>query len=147
MRRFLALALATVLLLATVATAGATTTATLHFHAGEVGDIGAVGCTPGDFIVTVGNAVEHQTTNNAGDSWFTATVTGTFVTSDQSGYTGHVTAWFGVEQNARNVVNHGTVDAQGTLADGTILRVHGEGQFTVNAQGIPVVNMTNLSCN
>jgi hypothetical protein len=137
---------AAALLLISVGVAQATTSVTFHIHAGTVGDVGPVGCTPGDFIVTVGNAVQHDTINNAGDEWFTETVAGTFVTTDGSGYTGHMSGWFGVETNAQNQVLHFTANAQGTLGDGTPLRVHQEGQFAFNAQGFPVVTRLTFSC-
>ncbi len=146
MRRMLALGAAALLLLVSAGAAQATTTQTLHLKAGAVGDVGPTGCTSGDFIVTVGNAVQHLTVNNAGDSWFTETVTGSFVTTDGSGYSGHVTAWFGQEMNAQNGVTHFTANAQGTLGDGTPLQVHQEGQFAVNAQGFPVVTRFTFTC-
>jgi hypothetical protein len=145
-RKALAILAAAALLLIPVGVAQANTVTTFHIHAGAVGDVGPTGCTPGDFIVTFGNAVEHDTINNAGDEWFTATVTGTFVTTDGSGYAGHITAWFGVEANAKNFVTHFTANAQGTLGDGTPLRVHQEGQFTMNALGLPVVNNMTFTC-
>ena len=46
-------------------------------------------------------------------------------------------AWFGVENNANINVLHFTANAQGPLGDGTPLRVHQQGQFTINAQGLP----------
>lgn len=148
LRLLVAVSLAAALAIAAVAPAAATTSWTDHLHAGDraVFDLGPTGCTPGFFIVTVPNAVQHDMVNNAGDEWFTATVNGTFVTSDASGYVGHNTARFGFGANAQNGVNHGTLDAVGTLADGTILRVHQEGQFTVKAQGVPVVTRSILTC-
>jgi hypothetical protein len=55
-------------------------------------------------------------------------------------------AWFGVEQNKQNFVAHFTANSVGTLGDGTPLRIHQEGQFTINAQGLPVVNRITVSC-
>ena len=68
------------------------------------------------------------------------------MTADGSGYTGHVAVWFGQETNAQNLVLHFTANAQGTLGDGTPLRVHQEGQFAITAQGLPVVTRFTLTC-
>lgn len=128
------------------AAVSATTTTTIHLKGGVPVDVGPAGCVPGDLII-VGNAVEHQTTNNAGDSWFTATIEGSVTASDpSSGFTGHGAAWFGVEQNARNFVTHFIANSVGTLGDGTPLTIHQEGQFTINAQGVPVVNNVTVTC-
>jgi len=131
------------LLLVPVA-AHATTTQTIHLN-GQPIDVGPAGCDGlGDLVIT-GNGVLHLTVNNAGDSWLTGTVEGS--TTDTTGaYTGHAAAWFGVEDNNRNFVTHFTANSVGTLADGTPLRIHQEGQFTVNAQGLPVVTRVTSTC-
>ncbi len=127
-------------LLPTVA-AEATTTQTIHLTGVPI-DVGPAGCVPGDLVIS-GNGVLHMTINNAGDFWETGTVEGA---ATAAGFTGHATAWFGVENNAQNSVNHFTTNAIGTLSDGTTLRIHQEGQFTVNANGIPTVTRVTATC-
>ena len=144
MRRILVLvtilgAVGAVLLPAAVAEA--TTTQTIHLTNTPI-DVGAAGCVPGDLVIS-GNGVLHMTTNNAGDFWETGTVEGA---AAATGFTGHAVAWFGVEDNAQNSVNHFIADAVGTLSDGTSLTIHQEGQFTVNANGIPTVTRVTVTC-
>ena len=91
-----------------------------------------------------GNGVLHTTVNNAGDSWTTGTVTGSAVTT--AGATGRATAWFGAEDNNKNFVAPFIANAQLTLPDGTTVRVHQEGNFVLNANGIPVVNRATATC-
>jgi hypothetical protein len=124
-------------------TAQATTSTTLHLSGAPI-DVGPAGCIAGDLTIS-GNAVLHNTVDNAGDSWTTGTVTGA-VTDGAAGFTGHGTAWFGVEQNNRNFTTSFIADSVGTLADGTSLRIHQVGTFTVNAQGVPVVNNVTVTC-
>lgn len=124
-------------------TAQATTAVTIHADNVPI-DIGPVGCIPGDLVIT-GNAVQHTTTNNAGDVWLTETVTGQVVDTT-AGFVGHGMAWFGLEENAQNSVTHFTANVEGTLPDGTSLRIHQEGQFTLNAQGVPVVTRVTTTC-
>ena len=100
---------------------------------------------PGDIVIT-GNGVLHTTVNNAGDSWTTGTVTGSAVTSGSPAAAGRATAWFGGSSNNRNQVEHFTANAQLTLPGGSTVRIHQEGQFTVNANGIPVVSRTTATC-
>jgi hypothetical protein len=123
------------------AAADATTTQTIHLNGLPI-DVGPAGCVPGDLVIS-GNGVLHTTVNNAGDSWTTGTVEGA---ATATGFTGHATAWFGVEDNAQNLVNHFIANAIGTLSDGTSLRIHQEGQFTVNANGLPTVTRVTTTC-
>jgi hypothetical protein len=127
-------------LLPTVA-AEATTTQTIHVRDTPI-DVGPAGCVPGNLVIT-GNGVLHKTVNNAGDSWETGTIEGA---ATATGFTGHAMAWFGVENNAQNTVNHFVANAVGTLSDGTSLRIHQEGQFTVNANGMPTVTRVTTTC-
>lgn len=142
MKRVLAVvgALASLLLMPVVAQA--TTTQTIHLNGGAI-DVGPAGCVPGDLVIT-GNGVLHTTINNAGDSWTTGTVEGS-VSDVSAPYTGHGMAWFGVEQNNQNFVTHFTANTVGTLA-GVPLTIHQEGQFTINAQGLPVVTRVTVTC-
>jgi hypothetical protein len=136
-------ALAALMLVPVVAQA--TTSTTIHLNGGAI-DVGPAGCIAGDLVIT-GNGVLHQTTNNAGDFWVTGTVEGAVSATDpSSGYTGHAAAWFGVEQNNLNAVFHFTANSVGTLGNGTPLTIHQEGQFTVNAQGVPVVTRATVTC-
>ena len=136
-------ALAALMLVPVVAQA--TTSTTIHLNGGAI-DVGPAGCIAGDLVIT-GNGVLHQTINNAGDLWVTGTVEGAVSATDpSSGYTGHAAAWFGVEQNNLNAVFHFTANSVGTLGNGTPLTIHQEGQFTVNAQGTPVVTRVTVTC-
>jgi hypothetical protein len=127
-----------------VAAAHATTTTTIHLN-GQPIDVGPAVCVPGDLVIT-GHGVLHTTVNNAGDSWTTGTVTGAAATTGTPAATGRATAWFGDENNKRNDVEHFIADAQLTLPDGSRVRIHQEGQFTLNANGIPVVSRTTATC-
>ncbi len=127
------------------AVAQATTAVTFHINDVPI-DVGPAGCVAGDLVIS-GNGVEHQTVDDAGDLWITATLEGNATVSDpSSGFSGHASAWFGVEENNRNFVTIFTADAVGTLADGTRLTIHQVGQFTLNAQGVPVVNNVTVTC-
>jgi hypothetical protein len=147
MRKLMAVcgALAAVLLLPVAAEA--TTSTTIHL-AGAPIDVGPAGCVGGDLLIS-GNGVLHMTVNNAGDSWVTGTVEGLATVTDAGGVTlfsGHAAAWFGSENNAQNNVQHFIANANGTLANGTPLHIHQEGQFTVNAQGVPTVTRVTVTC-
>jgi hypothetical protein len=136
-------ALAALMLVPVVAQA--TTSTTIHLNGGAI-DVGPAGCVAGDLVI-MGNGVLHQTINNAGELWNTGTVEGAVSATDpSSGYTGHAAAWFGVEQNNQNAVFHFTANSVGTLGNGTPLTIHQEGQFTVNAQGMPVVTRVTVTC-
>lgn len=123
------------------AAAEATTTQTIHLTNTPI-DVGPAACVPGDLVIS-GNGVLHMTVNNAGDVWVTGTLEGA---ATATGFSGHAAAWFGVEQNAQNSVNHFIANAEGTLTDGTPLKIHQEGQFTVNANGIPTVTRVTTTC-
>ncbi len=125
--------------------AHATTSETLHINGVPI-DVGPAACVPGDLIIS-GIGVEHQTVDNAGDLWITGTLTGSASVSDpSSGFSGHATAWFGLELNNRNATSSFTADAVGTLADGSSLVINEQGTFTLNAQGVPVVNNVKVNC-
>ncbi len=127
------------------AVATATTSSTFHINGVPI-DVGPAVCVAGDLVLT-GNGVEHQTVDNAGDVWITATLTGSATVSDpSSGFTGRATAWFGLDENARNFTTQFIADAVGTLGNGTPLKIHQVGTFTLNAQGVPVVNNTSVTC-
>jgi hypothetical protein len=126
------------------AVAQATTTQTIHINGVPI-DVGSAGCVAGD-ITIIGNGVVHMTVNNAGDFWITETVEGA-ATDAAAGFSGHAAAWFGLEHNnGLSNVLHFIADAVGTLGDGTSLRIHQEGQFTVNAQGVLVVSRVVATC-
>jgi hypothetical protein len=136
-------ALAAVAMAPTIAQA--TTTQTVHLNGVPIA-VGPAACIPGNLVIS-GNGVLHTTVNNAGDSWTTGTIEGSVSSTDPaSGYSGHAMAWFGVEDNNRNFVNHFIANSVGTLGDGTPLTIHEEGQFTINAQGLPVVTRATATC-
>lgn len=144
MKKILSVAVALAALALAPVAAQATTTQTIHVNGVPI-NIGPAGCLPGDLVIA-GNGVLHTTVNNAGDSWTTGTVEGSVTTTDNSGYTGHAVAWFGVEDNKNNFVTHFIANSQGTLGNGTPLAIHQEGQFTINAQGLPVVTRVTVTC-
>jgi hypothetical protein len=106
-------------------------------------DVGPSGCSqaPGDLVIT-GNGVIHNNSNSTGD-WFTETIEGT-ATIGATQWSGRATAWQGFEfNNNGNVqVGHFTLDAHGTLADGTSLSIHEQAQFTLTHGVTTVFNMT-----
>ena len=140
-RRLIAILGAVGAVLLLPAAAEATTTQTIHVTGAPI-DVGPAGCVPGDLVIS-GNGVLHVTVNNAGDSWMTGTVEGA---ATATGFTGHAVAWFGVEDNAQNSVDHFIANASGTLSNGTPLSIHQEGQFTVNANGMPTVTRVTTTC-
>ncbi len=142
MKRVLSVAAALVGLLVMSTAAHATTTTTIHVTGVPI-DVGPAACIPGDLTIS-GNGVLHMTVNNAGDAWTTGTIEGNVTGS--LGYTGHGVAWFGSEDNRSNSVNHFIANTVGTLGDGTPLSIHQEGQFTINAQGVPVVTRVTATC-
>lgn len=144
-KRLIAMVGAGALLLLLPTVAGATTTTTIHMN-GQPIDVGPAGCVAGDLVIT-GNGVLHTTVNNAGDSWTTGTVEGSAATTGSSGFTGHGVAWFGAEDNAKNSVNHFIANATGTVTGGTSVSIHQEGQFTLNANGVPTVTRVTTTCN
>lgn len=145
MKKILSLVVALAALMLVPIVAEATTSVTIHLS-GQPIDVGPAGCVPGDLVIT-GNGVLHQTINNAGDTWITGTLEGSVIATDpSSGFTGHAAAWFGVEDNNQNFVTHFIANSVGTLGNGTPLSIHQEGQFTVNAQGLPVVTRVTVTC-
>lgn len=118
---------------------------------------------------TFGNAIMHSTVNKANDFWFTTTYTGdaavypiVFASPgvpqvdqnnndvlDTSGTplaTGHLTTWFGQEDNKQNGVMHATLSFKGVEADGTAVSLTGHFQFATNANGTPTASVINISC-
>lgn len=118
---------------------------------------------------TFGNAIEHFTANKANDDWFTSTYTGdasvypiVFASPgvpmldqnendvlDTSGTplaTGHLTTWFGQEDNKQNGVFHATLHFNGVEADGTPVSIDGHFQFATNANGNVTATPENVSC-
>jgi hypothetical protein len=83
-----------------------------------------------------GNVVFHVTQNTATDFWITATQEGMFI-GLPSGFSGHATQWFGIENNASNLVVHFISEAQVTAPNGTVSDVNEAGHFSVSASGQP----------
>ena len=99
------------------------------------------------YLDFTGNGVQHFNINGAGDSWFTTTFTGTgtvtfyppssldIVLDDQGNVVGNptiigpadlvasvkLTSWFGFEDNNKNAVGNGTINARGTSIDGGLI--------------------------
>jgi hypothetical protein len=109
-------------------------------------------------VSTDGNGIQHSTVNKAGDFWFTTTYTGDAAMYpivfqspgvpqvDANGNdvvdmsqppvaTGHLTTWFGQEDNKQNGVNHATLSFEGTLASGQSVSLHGDMHIGSSASG------------
>lgn len=119
-------------------------------------------------VSTNGNGVFHFTGNKTG-TWFTTTYTGDAavyplilvngqpVTDPNTGNnevdtsaaplaTGHLTQWFGDENNNKNGVEHATVTFKGTDAAGEPANLQGHFQFATNANGQPTAILGSLTC-
>lgn len=103
---------------------------TLPFFAGP--------CAPAALAAAAvtGNVVFHVIQNTATDFWITATQEGTF-TGLPSGFSGHATQWFGIENNASNLVVHFISEARLTAPDGTVSDVNEAGHFSTSAGSPP----------
>jgi hypothetical protein len=94
-------------------------------------------------VTTVGNGVQHATTNAAQDFWLTSTIEGAAtivegtVVLDSNGrpisftpdptqptYSGHLQDWFGESINNKNMSISGTANFQGTSSTGGALTLH-----------------------
>jgi hypothetical protein len=149
MRKFLlatlaAPVMAAATLLLPAAAAQATTSTTTH-STDQTFNTGAAVCLPGDLIIT-GNAVLHQTVNNAGHSVINGTITGAAVTTGTPAATGHATALFGDKTNNQNFAGHFMVNAQLTLPDGSAVSIQQQGLFIKNANGTIVVTISTTTC-
>ena len=153
MRRFVfAVAAATAALLVSVGVAFAGAfTQTIHIT--QFNGTIPVNCASPSGSVAInatGNGVQHLTVNGTGD-WFTTTFAGNgTVTDSVSGATfqGHVTEWFGAEDNNQNGVQHAIFSFHGTnVADPTqSLSMEAHFDVTVNANGQLTANVTGLNC-
>ena len=98
------------------------------------------GSPAGTVTVTV-NAVMHVTVNGAGDVGLTVTQEGRFllVPTDPTlpSFAGHFTNWFGLSDNNRNSVQHGTFSARGTATDGSgaTIELHAVSHASISAGG------------
>lgn len=118
---------------------------------------------------TFGNAIMHSTVNKADDFWFTSTYTGdaavypiVFASPgvpmvdendndvlDTSGVplaTGHLTTWFGEEDNNQNGVQHATLNFKGVEADGSPVSINAHFHISTNANGELTATPLNISC-
>ncbi|HEX4864520.1 MAG TPA: hypothetical protein VFV02_10630 [Acidimicrobiales bacterium] len=121
-------------------------------------------------VSTNGNAVAHGIGNNTG-FWFTTTFTGQAealpLVLDTNGNpipdpnntgndlvdttaapiaTGHMTTWFGSEDNNKNGVFHATLTFHGTDIAGNPADISGHFQFAMNANGQPTAMVGTVSC-
>lgn len=60
--------------------------------------------------------------------------------------TGHLTQWFGSEDNNKNGVQHATVHFDGTDAAGDPVSLDGHFQFALNANGQPTAMVASITC-
>lgn len=137
-----AAAAAAALIVAVPALAGGagSTTTTEHAHGTDVSLVGVI----------------------AGDDWFTTTFTGQVdaydgTVVDEEGdvapvgdvlYSGHLTTWFGSEDNKQNGVFHATLDFHGTSSTdpSQTIRLHGSFDVTFNANGEATATPANATC-
>ncbi len=97
-----------------------------------------------------GNGVGHFTVNSTGD-WFTFTFAGDgTVTGALPGtvFSGHITVWFGSEDNNQNTVQHAIFAFHGVnVADPSqTLQMEAHFNFTVNANGVVTATPIAVSC-
>jgi hypothetical protein len=116
-------------------------------------------------VSTDGNVVQHSTTNKAQDFWFTSTFTGDAAvyplvqpvqydsngnvlvnTSGPALYTGHLTTWFGQEDNNQNSVFHATASFHGADAAGNAVNLNGHMQYATNASGQATAQVARATC-
>jgi hypothetical protein len=95
---------------------------------------------PTGVLTATYSEVFHETVNQAGDGWFTSTVTGglSFIPYDSShpSYTGHFESWMGASFNLNNVVLHDTNNTTLTGSDGSHLSIHMIDHMSISASGI-----------
>jgi hypothetical protein len=146
----LAAAITAVFLPAGVAFAGAFTQ-TVHIT--QFNDTIPINCTSPTGSIAVnatGNGVEHLTVNGTGD-WFTTTFAGNGTVMDNvtgATFQGHVTEWFGAEDNNQNSVLHAIFSFHGTnVADSTqSLSMQAHFDVTTNANGQVTANIFSINC-
>jgi hypothetical protein len=95
---------------------------------------------PTGVVTLTYSEVFHETVNQAGDAWFTSTVTGhfSFIPTDSSrpSYTGHFESWFGASINQNNAVFHDITNNTATGSDGSHLSFHMINHMSVGVSGI-----------
>ena len=103
-----------------------------------------------DSFIDVVPCTSIPATINKNGSWFTGTMTGTFVattlTANPVTYTGHFQMWFGDENNRQNDVEHSTANIHGTGSDGSTISFHENAQAAMNANGVITVSFDKTSC-
>lgn len=117
-------------------------------------------------VSTTGNAVEHDTVNKAGDFWFTTTYAGeaaVYLTTDvgydsdgnavvdpnaQPLYVGHLTTWFGMNDNNKNSNSTVTASFHGTSTSDSsqTVSLNGGMHYTMNANGDTTVTNAQATC-
>jgi hypothetical protein len=122
------------------------------------------------FMSISGNLIEHGIGNKTG-FWYTSTFTGTagvypivfdpqhpgkpllddngndvVDTTQPSAANGHLTLWFGQEDNNKNGVTHATLTFKGTDSSGNAVQMTGHFQVAFNALGVPTVVNGALTC-
>ena len=117
----------------------------------DLGGGSAEPCYAGLDFVIQGNAHDHSFTNPNGDFWENATIQGQVSLVDTGGTGnlpgtlvatgGHGEAWFGIESNNGAMVMH---FKDSVFING--VRIQQNGQFVLNANGVPVVTNTTASC-
>lgn len=124
--------------------------------------------TTNGIVSTDGNGVLHWTANKTG-FWMTSTYTGQAAvyplllvdgqpvvdpntqsnevdTSAAPLATGHLTQWYGNEDNNKNGVEHATVTFKGVDASGNPVQLKGHFQFATNANGQPTATVGSITC-
>lgn len=135
------------------------------------GIVAPAGCwlgTDNGILSTDGNVIFHQIDNKTG-GWFTTTYTGQAEvfplvevdavpqvdpntqndevdTSAPPIASGHLTTWFGDEDNNRNEVTHATVHFRGTDNSGNPVDLFAQFQLGTNANGQMTVENASITC-
>ena len=105
---------------------------------------------PGTLTAMAKTGVFHVTSFATGpELWVTGTDEGTatFTPDDPTGVvaSGHYAEWFGESLNNRNAVATDTGTFQLTGTDGSRTTVHFDDHFTVNANGVVTVSVSNFT--
>ena len=105
---------------------------------------------PGTLTAVAKTGVYHVTSFATGpELWVTTTDEGTatFTPDDPTGVvaSGHYAEWFGESLNNRNAVAHDTSTFRLIGTDGSRTTVHIDDRFTVNANGVVTVSVSNFT--
>jgi len=143
-----ALALLSLMVLATPAYAASNVTFHLHKTTQTFPTTNPCTGVNGTLTITF-NAVFHGTNDSSGGMHFTSTSTGVFTLAQVDGvtYTGHFRSWFGGNFNSGGTfVASGTFSAEGKGTDGSTVKFNSNMHITVNPDGTVTSSVSNFRC-